>query len=101
MVYDVNEIDDKVSAFTGTIQLILDKILLKHTIRFHPSDKPWMTTRIKQEIKARQNAFTSGDKSGYKILCDRVSSLISHAKRRYYQPKAEGTRGTIWWNQPG
>ena len=72
MVYDVNEIDDKVSAFTGTIQLILDKILPKHTIRFHPSDKPWMTTRIKQEIKARQKAFTSGNKSRYKILCDRA-----------------------------
>ena len=60
MAYNVNEIDNKVSAFTGTIQLILDKLLPKRTVRFHPSDKPWTTPRIKQEIKARQKAITSG-----------------------------------------
>ncbi|XP_028409529.1 uncharacterized protein LOC114532151 [Dendronephthya gigantea] len=94
MVYDADEIDDKVSKFTSMITRILDKTLPKRTVRFHPSDKPWMTPRIKQEIKARQKAFTSGNRSRYQLLCDKVSSLISSAKKTYYQSKAEDTRVT-------
>ena len=73
---------------------MLDKSLPKRTVRAHPSDKPWMTPRIKHEIKARQKAFTSGDIPRYKLLCDKVTSLVSNAKNNYYQLKAEGTRET-------
>ena len=91
MVYDVNEIDDRVSAFTGTIQLILDKVLPKRTVRFHPSDKSWMTSRIKQGIKARQKAFTSGNKSRYKLLLTHIScnekTLSAESRRCSWNPR--------------
>ncbi|CAB3982487.1 Hypothetical predicted protein [Paramuricea clavata] len=73
---------------------MLDTSLPKRTVRAHPSDKPWMTPRIKHEIKARQKAFKSGDITRYKLLCDKVTSLVSNAKKNYYQLKAEGTRET-------
>ncbi len=94
-VYDANEVDDKVSAFTSTIARMLDEQLPKRTVRTHPSDKLWMTSRtIKLEIKARQKAYTSGDKARYEVLCEKVASLISKTKENYYQLKAEGMRET-------
>ncbi|CAB4004432.1 multidrug resistance-associated 5 [Paramuricea clavata] len=73
---------------------MLDKSLPKRTARAHLSDKPWMTPRIKHEIKAREKAFKFGDITRYKLLCDKVTSLVSNAKKNYYQLKAEGTRET-------
>ena len=57
MVCDVNEIDDKVSAFTGTSSF-LKKRCPNALYAFHPSDKPWMTRHIKQKIKSQQKVFT-------------------------------------------
>ena len=46
--------------------------------------KPWMTPHIQKELKAQQRAYTTGDISHYKELCDKVSLLISKAKENYY-----------------
>jgi hypothetical protein len=35
-------------------------------MRVHHSDKPWITVNIKMQIKARQKAFSRGDKPRYK-----------------------------------
>ena len=34
--------------------------------------------------RARQKAFTKGDKYEYRKLCAKVDNLIANAKRRYY-----------------
>jgi hypothetical protein len=62
------------------------------TIRVRNSDKPWMTSHIKMEIKARQRAFSPGDSINYTRLCHKVSSLISKAKIVYYESKAKDHR---------
>ena len=98
-VYSAGEVDDKVNEFTSIIVRKLDELLPKRTVRIHPSDKPWMTPRIKLEIKARQKAYTSGDNAKYEMLCRKVTSLISKAKGNYYQFKAEnmGATNTAKW----
>ncbi|CAB4036821.1 Hypothetical predicted protein [Paramuricea clavata] len=53
-----------------------------------------MTPHIKHEIKSKQKPFRSVDIPRYKLLCDKVISLVSNAKENYYQLKAEGTRET-------
>jgi hypothetical protein len=59
----------------------------------HPNDKEWMTPYIKTQIRARQKAFTKGDKYEYRKLCAKVANLITNAKRRYYKNKAS----SIWF----
>ena len=39
----------------------IDNFFPVKTIRFHPTDKPWITGHIKQLIKERQRAFHTGD----------------------------------------
>ena len=64
---------------------IVDDTLPERTVRVHPTDKPWMTPRIKKEIKARQRAYTNGYNDKYKQLCDKVSKLIEKTKESYYR----------------
>ncbi len=71
---------------------MLDTEVPVKTIRVHNSDKPWMTSHIKMEIKARQRAFSRGDSINYTRLCHKVSSLISKAKIVYYENKAKDHR---------
>ena len=83
-VFDAHCIDEKVRLLTAILICHLDDTLPKRSVRMHPTDKPWMTPHIKEELKARQRAYTTGDISHYKELCDRVSLLISKAKENYY-----------------
>ena len=47
---------------------MLDELLPKRAVRIHPSDKKRMTPYIKLKIKARQKAYTSGDKEKYNFF---------------------------------
>ena len=71
---------------------MLDKSLAGKTIRVHHSDKPWITGCIKMQIKARQKAFSRGDKLKYKQLCEKVANLIATAKANYYRSNASELR---------
>ena len=93
-VFCAEEVDGKVNAFTKLIVNMLDELLPKRTVRIHPCDKPWMTSSIKLKTKAIQKAYTSGDKEMYKLLCEKLTSLISKAKENYYQRKTEAMRET-------
>ena len=79
-------------AFNDIVMYMLDKTMPKRTVRFHPSDKPWITCYIKTQIKARQRAFSRRDKTNYERLCQKVSTLVFKAKVAYYQNKAKDYR---------
>ena len=58
-VFHAYDVKNKVCSFTNSIMEILNETLPETTIRVHVSDKPWMTSCIKREIKARQKAYTT------------------------------------------
>ena len=91
-VLNAQDIDEKVSNFSCIVVQLLDEILPKTTIRTHGSDKPWMTSNIKREIKAWLKAYINGNKTKHKELSDKVSTLIVKAKMNYYRSKPEGQR---------
>ncbi|CAB4021160.1 Hypothetical predicted protein [Paramuricea clavata] len=62
------------------------------TIRMHTSDKPWITQKIKAQIKARKKAYCRGDKSKYDQLCKKVSKLIRNAKQSFYHTEGRDLR---------
>jgi len=73
-VYNKADVDEKVDVFTNKLTTILDKTVPTRSVRIHPSDKPWITTRIK--IKARQNAFTKSNKAKYEHLRNATKFLL-------------------------
>ena len=64
-VFNAPDVDRKVAAVTKPLNFILDETLPVKKIRMHPSDRPWMTPRIKSVIKERQRAFIRGDTKKY------------------------------------
>jgi hypothetical protein len=50
-VFDAHCVDEKVCLFTATLKRHLDETLSERTVRMHPTDKPWMTPRIKKSSK--------------------------------------------------
>ena len=66
-VYDANDVDDKVQCFNEIIGNMLDTYTPAKGVRMHPNDKEWMTPYIKTQIRARQKAFTKGDKYEYTL----------------------------------
>ena len=71
---------------------ILDETIPETTIRVHASDKPWMTSYIKREIRARQKAYTTGNMTQYRHLADKIITLIKRAKAKYYASKIKSKR---------
>ena len=60
-LFDATLIDDKVDVFIKTLTNILDTIMPMKTIRTHPSDKAWITPKIKFTIKERQRSYTKAN----------------------------------------
>ena len=46
----VQDVDGKVEMFNDIVMNILNKTMPERTVRFHPSDKPWMTCHIETQI---------------------------------------------------
>ena len=71
-----------------------------NTVRFHPTDKPSITARIKQLIKERQQAFHAGDAQLWRLYTCKVQSEIKARKRKFYEEKVRNTRRDDfrqWW----
>ncbi len=81
-VFNTSNVDEKVNKFTATLTNLLDQCLPERSIKFHPSEKPWITSQIKREIKKRQQAYTRGDTDKYLDLCLRLNLGIIDRKRR-------------------
>jgi hypothetical protein len=91
-IFRAEDVDEKVKLFNETVIRMLDTEVPVKTIKVHNSDKQWMTSQIKMEIKARQRAFSRGDSINYIRLCRKVSSVISKTKIVYYESKAKDHR---------
>ena len=51
-----------------------------------------MTPHIKSVIKERQRAFIRGDTEKYQLLRQRVVTMVTKAKLKYYEDKTANTR---------
>ena len=53
--------DNLATALTIDVNTALDHFFSTKTVRFHPTDKPWITAHIKELIKKRPQAFHSSN----------------------------------------
>ena len=80
---------DLVSSFTADVNAAVDHFFPANTVRFHPTDKPWITARIKQLIKERQQAFHSGDAPLWRFYRRKVQSEIKQGRGNFMRKKYE------------
>lgn len=92
--------NDLVSSLTADVSAAVDHFFPANTVRFHPTDKPWITARIKQLNKERQQAFHSGDAQLWLLYRRKVQSAIKTRKRKFYEEKVRNRRKDNvrqWW----
>ena len=80
--------DELASSFTNYMNTAFDHFFPVNTIKFHPTDKPWITGHIKQLIKERQRAFHTGDAQLWRQYRRRVQIEIKTRKNNFYTQKS-------------
>ena len=79
----------------------IDAISPLKIVRLHTTDKPWMTTSLKQLIKDRQSAFHRGETTQWQRLKSKLQSEIEYRKKEFYKNKIKHLRKDDcrkWWD---
>ena len=74
----------------------------ERSIKVHETDKPLMNANLKQLIKRRQKAFSSGDVFLYKLLRNKVNRERKRCRMIYYKNKVQDlqhTKPRDWWRE--
>ena len=93
--------EDKFSPLMTELDQAIDTFLLEKVVKKHPSDRPWITNKIKKSIRKRQSAFINQGKNSpaYRYWRNKVQCDIKMAKYRYYHHKVvelEQTNPARW-----
>ena len=78
--------------------------LPERVVKKHPSDRPWITNKIKIAIRKRQSAFINQGKNSpaYRYWRNKVQCDTKIAKYHYYHHKVvevEQTNPAKWWRE--
>ena len=78
--------EDKYDSFMCEINCAIDTFRPLQTIKKRPTDRPWITKKIKNCICKRQSAFTrhGKDSLSFKFWRNKVQREIKMAKHHYY-----------------
>ena len=94
-------VDSLTESFNTDVKTAIDINFPLKSVKIHLTDRPWMTSRIKQLILERQRAFHS-DKSGrWRELRTRVRDEIAARKKAFYPEKVSFLKNTDprkWWS---
>ncbi|CAB4028709.1 Hypothetical predicted protein, partial [Paramuricea clavata] len=102
LLFKTQSSDEKLNIFTEIIRYGLDTIMPERSIKVHKTDKPWMYANLKQLIKRRQKAFSSGDVFLYKLLRNKVNRERKRCQMIYYKNKVQDlqhTKPRDWWRE--
>ena len=102
LLFKAQSSDEKLNIFTEIIRYGLDTIMPERSIKVHETDKPWMNANLKQLIKRRQKAFSSGDVFLYKLLRNKVNRERKRCRMIYYKNKVQDlqhTKPRDWWRE--
>ncbi|XP_034446020.1 uncharacterized protein LOC117764401 isoform X1 [Hippoglossus hippoglossus] len=79
--------DDNINTYTDAvicyISKCIDDVVPRITVRSFPNQKPWINGDIHAKLKARTDAYISGDLEEYRKSRYALRSAISSAKRHY------------------
>ena len=92
----------KFSLLMTELNQAIDTFLPEKVVKKHPSDRPWITNKIKISIRKRQSAFINQGKNSPAYWRNRVQCDIKMAKYHYYHHKVvevEQTNPAKWWRE--
>ena len=83
----VASVDSLTESFNTDVKTEIDIHFPLKSVKIHPTDRPWMTSRIKQFILERRRAFYSDRNGRWRELRTRVRDEIAARKKAFYSEK--------------
>ena len=80
-------VDSLTESFNTDVKTAIDIHFPLKSVKIHPTDRPWMTSRIKQFILERRRAFHSNRNGRWRELRTRVRDEIAARKKAFYSEK--------------
>ncbi|KAI3359191.1 hypothetical protein L3Q82_002720 [Scortum barcoo] len=77
---DINTYTDVVIGYIGKC---IDDVVPRITVQTFPNQKPWVNGEVRAKLKARTDAYNSGDLEEYRKSRYALRRAISSAKRQY------------------
>ena len=90
----VASVDSLTESFNTDVKTEIDIHFPLKSVKIHPTDRPWMTSRIKQFILERRRAFYSDRNGRWRELCTRVRNEIAAKKKALYSEKLSYLKST-------
>ncbi|KAI3377806.1 hypothetical protein L3Q82_008949, partial [Scortum barcoo] len=82
-VFKDTDINTYTDAVIGYIGKCIDDVVPRITVRTFPNQKPWVNGEVRAKLKARTDAYNSGDLEEYRKSRYMLRRAISSAKRQY------------------
>ena len=98
----IDDLDSKVAYFNNCVIALLDFYLPVHYVKHHSTDKPWITDQFRRLIRQRQYAWTSGDRTQYNKLRNKINRLSKQLRKQFYSRRIRGLRDSSsheWWRE--
>jgi hypothetical protein len=102
MLEAIDDLDSKVAYFNNCITTLLDLYLPVHFVKRHASDKPWITDQFRELIRRRQYAWTSGNRTLYNQLRNKINRLSKRLRKQFYSRRIQGLHNSNpheWWRE--
>lgn len=95
--------EGKLRIFNELITNGINNIMPERSIKVYPKDAPWMTIKLKELIRLRQNAFHSNKKGPvFRFYRNAVNRERKLCKAAYYTSKVQDLKGMNprqWWKE--
>ena len=89
-------------ALCNSIMTHVDLLIPTKMIKYHITDKAWMTAQIKTNIQKRQQAYQQGRLPLWRYLRNKVKQSISNAKKTFYNTRVQNLKKenpAAWYKQ--
>ena len=100
-MYHLDTCEDQLKDFQRVVTGAMNRCLPIRLVKRHFTDKPWITSEIKDAIKKRQRTWAKGNNHFYKMHRNRVIKLSKSGRRRFCNDKVSHMRDTNpkkWWD---
>ena len=100
-LHNLRTCDDKFSFFNDVLLVTMDIIMPIKEKRICTSDAPWMTEKLKSNIRKRQKSLKKGNQDAFKYYRNQVNRERKRCRQVYYRNKVENlkhTKPNDWWS---
>ena len=100
LIPDKSSCEEKLQIFNHAVKVGLDTCMPLQSVKISNQDPPWISSHLKDLIKKRQKALSSGNKKLFNFYRNKVNRERKCAKSSFYQDRVQHLKSEDpknWW----